>query len=119
YIITFMKLFSWFYKFFKTKLIEPEKSIEEILQTVQIGDIVRVEYKDPRLLGFNDGKSITLTRFNLDEINSRVIKGTIMMNRHEGYPLNDRVVEVAVPCQNNQTRRYLLLAHEIEKIEIL
>lgn len=85
------------------------------LEDFKIGDFVELEYKDPRTLGFNSSSSLTLTRFNHDELDNRVIRGVVSKNYYEPKPLDENIIEIST-IKNDSVRKYLILSHEIQKI---
>lgn len=95
----------------------PEITKEYIAESFQKGDLVVLTYKDPRKLGFSSDTNLTLTRFNHNELDNRVIKGTITANFYKNKPLDEQILEVATIKPDGTPRYFLLMSSEIEEIK--
>ena len=86
------------------------------VKSFEIGDMVRLTFKDPSKMGFTKANEITFTRFNQSELNKRTITGTVSKNWYEDYPLHEQLIEITVVVGPNVYRKYLFLSQEIEDI---
>lgn len=100
---------------------KPKKvsSIKEQLFKADIGNTVRLKFKDPKKAGFIDPTGSLSLRFDADDLETRQITGTILLKKS----LNGLIL-IEVGCfkvRNGQRRErvYTLLAEEIETIEVI
>lgn len=104
-------MFSSFFKRFFTKKPIPF-NIEEFI----IGQMVELEYHDPKTIGIIVPNSTTFTRLNPDEMDNRVIRGTIeRINWNDSLACN--VVTIKTFKMVNKVsvvRTYLFLEAEIK-----
>jgi len=125
--------------FFKTIVKEKEeedlssmrlKSLDSIRDAFEnmdivLSDAVELEFKDPRKIGIIDslGNHTTLTRFNPEEFENRVVKGIVARVWKEANPLNQWLIEVSTQLKLKNdvtvTRKFVFLDNEIEWIRKL
>lgn len=125
--------------FFKTIVKEKEdedlssmrlKSLDSIRDAFEnmdivLSDAVELEFKDPRKIGIIDqlGNHTTLTRFNPEEFENRVVKGIVARVWKEDRPLNQWLIEVSTQLKLKNdvtvTRKFVFLDNEIEWIRKL
>ena len=110
-------MFGKFKKFFFKENIEKKFNPEEF----QSGQLVEMEYVDPKTIGIISPNSLTFTRLNHDEIENRVIRGTIERIT-KNKVLNCYVI--AVKClkkieHDTIVRQYLFLDYEIKRCRVL
>lgn len=85
----------------------------------EIGQLVEVEFRDPRTLGIQVPGQLTCTRFNPDEYEDRKFKGFIVfVGKWEGGPEYGKYIVVSTNRLNRQ-RQFLFLAAEIESIRLI
>jgi len=110
-------MFEFFKRFFSKKeeieVFNPEN--------FQPGQLVELEYIDPKKIGIISDNSLTFTRLNHDELNNRIIRGTI-----ERITKNNQLkcFMIAVKCfkqieHETIVREYLFLDYEIKKCRVL
>lgn len=95
----------------------PQKITKEFVSQFPTGTLIELVYKDPRTLGFSTPNNLALTRFNLDELDNRVIQGTLTRNFYEPKPLDEQILEVTSIKPNGSVRKFMILSHEIESIK--
>lgn len=94
-------------------------SIKEQLAKADIGNTVKLKFKDPKKSGFVDPSGLMSLRFDADDLETRQLIGTVLVKKN----LNGLVlIEVGCFKVRNGERRervYTLLAEEIETIEVV
>lgn len=108
-------------KFFDIFKKKPKKSvsIKEQLSKADIGNMVRLKFKDPKKAGFIDPSGSMSLRFDADDLETRQITGTVLLKKN----LNGLVI-IEVGCfkmtsGQRRERVYTLMAEEIETIEVV
>ena len=90
------------------------------VKEAQPGQIVEIRFHDPRKLGMHDPLGLSCTRFNDDELENRLIQGTVEhVDNWEGSPNFGWFISVTSIKGAGQQRKYLFLEHEIDTIRIL
>jgi len=111
-------MFDFITKFFKRK--NKEKTVIEIIQQLQIGDLVVVEYKHPKQIGITSGETLSYTRLNREEINNRKIRGAVSAIRNKDLSHGMIIVEITTfesPAMPGKSRKMLFLLEEIDTIK--
>lgn len=108
-------------KFFDMFKKKPKKivSIKEQLSKADIGNTVRLKFRDPKKAGFIDPTGSLSLRFDADDLETRQITGTILLKKNL-----DGLIIIEIGCfkmSNGQRRErvYTLMAEEIETIEVV
>lgn len=106
-------------------------SIQSAFVNADIGtaDPIELEFKDPRKIGIIDklGNHTTLTRFNPDEFENRIVKGIVSKIWKEEGLLNQWLIEVVAHVKSHTksgteiilSRKFVLFDNEIEWIRKL
>jgi len=102
-------------------LWKPKPAIQHSVRELQIGQFVEVSYKHPSQIGIVDGKNLTCTRLNPDEIDNRKIQGVVIQVVREEltrtWLLGIRVHKTL--SKATIQRDFLFMEYEIEKLRIL
>jgi len=111
-----MKFFDYIKSFRKAKILA--------FKDIQVGQLVELKYKHPNEMGFLNN-STTCTRLNDDELNSRIIKGSII-SKYKQQSLYKWLIGIKsfkmVLIDGQEVsfeREYLFLEEEIEYIREL
>lgn len=113
-------MFEFFRSFFKKK--EKENSVSQLIQELETGQYVELEYKHPNEVGVVGGQGLTCTRLNQDEINNRVIQGTILFSQRDDS-IRKWLISIKVFKKHEsgeiRERQFLFIEDEIKKLRLL
>jgi len=109
-------MFEQFKNFFSRKK-EKEKNILEIVQDAPIGITLKLKFKDPRKLGLIDPSSALTKRYDLEDLDKRVLIGTLLTKR-----VANGIFFIEIGCFKMRNgmrveRIYTLMVEEIEQVE--
>jgi hypothetical protein len=101
--------------FFKEK--KKTITISEKLNNISIGQVLRIKFKDPRKLGLIDPSSSLTKRYDLEDLEKRVLIGTLLTKR-----VVNEIFFLELGCFKMRNgmrveRTYTLMLEEIEHVE--
>lgn len=96
---------------------EDELLLEDKLELLGMGDIVRLKFRDPTKLGFLDPASAWSSRFEPEDYKTRILQGQIT----QICDLSDELwyFELQVVKPSGMIRKYVFLEDEIEELDFL
>lgn len=107
-------MFNWFKNLRKKSV---SKSIEKTISDIEIGQSLKLKFKDPRKLGLIDPSGALTRRYDPEDLDNRILIGTLLTKRSINGIL---FIEIGCFKMRNGMRverTYTLMVEEIEHIE--